>query len=141
MLTKVYGSAVVGVEAATITVEVNTDKGIGYHLVGLPDNAIRESNFRIAAALQNNTPHPAKAPFRAHPSTVPSRRTHLTATTMAPPAPNCSAPGARTGHGYSEPGRRIIEQARWMEGLHLGDHGFPPIYVYICLLNYIFPYK
>jgi len=54
MLTKVYGSAVFGVEANTITVEVNVDKGIGYHLVGLPDNAIRESNFRIAAALQNN---------------------------------------------------------------------------------------
>jgi len=54
MLTKVYGSAVFGVEANTITVEVNVDKGVGYHLVGLPDNAIRESNFRIAAALQNN---------------------------------------------------------------------------------------
>ena len=54
MLTKVYGSAVFGVEATTITVEVNVDKGIGYHLVGLPDNAIRESNFRIAAALLNN---------------------------------------------------------------------------------------
>ena len=54
MLTKVYGSAVFGVEATTITVEVNVDKGIGYHLVGLPDNAIRESNFRIAASLQNN---------------------------------------------------------------------------------------
>lgn len=54
MLTKVYGSAVFGVEATTITVEVNVDKGVGYHLVGLPDNAIRESNFRIAAALQNN---------------------------------------------------------------------------------------
>lgn len=54
MLTKVYGSAVFGVEATTITVEVNVDNGIGYHLVGLPDNAIRESNFRIAAALQNN---------------------------------------------------------------------------------------
>jgi len=54
MLTKVYGSAVFGVEATTITVEVNVDKGIGYHLVGLPDNAIKESNFRIAAALQNN---------------------------------------------------------------------------------------
>lgn len=54
MLTKVYGSAVFGVEATTITVEVNVDIGIGYHLVGLPDNAIRESNFRIAAALQNN---------------------------------------------------------------------------------------
>ena len=54
MLTKVYGSAVFGVEATTIAVEVNVDKGVGYHLVGLPDNAIRESNFRIAAALQNN---------------------------------------------------------------------------------------
>ncbi|MEL6916242.1 MAG: YifB family Mg chelatase-like AAA ATPase, partial [Bacteroidota bacterium] len=43
-----------GVEATTITVEVNIDKGIGYHLVGLPDNAIKESNYRIAAALQNN---------------------------------------------------------------------------------------
>jgi magnesium chelatase family protein len=54
MLKKVYGSAVFGVEASTITVEVNVDKGIGYHLVGLPDNAIKESNYRIAAALQNN---------------------------------------------------------------------------------------
>lgn len=54
MLTKVYGSAVFGIEATTIVVEVNIDKGIGYHLVGLPDNAIKESNFRIAAALQNN---------------------------------------------------------------------------------------
>ena len=54
MLKKVFGSAVFGVEATTITVEVNVDSGIGYHLVGLPDNAIKESNYRIAAALQNN---------------------------------------------------------------------------------------
>ncbi len=54
MLVKVFGSAVFGVEATTITVEVNMDKGIGYHLVGLPDNAIKESSFRIAAALKNN---------------------------------------------------------------------------------------
>ena len=54
MLKKVFGSAVFGVEATTITVEVNVGKGIGYHLVGLPDNAIKESNYRIAAALQNN---------------------------------------------------------------------------------------
>lgn len=54
MLKKVYGSAVFGVEAHTITVEVNVDNGIGYHLVGLPDNAIKESNFRIVAALENN---------------------------------------------------------------------------------------
>ncbi|PQB04160.1 YifB family Mg chelatase-like AAA ATPase [Aureitalea marina] len=54
MFTKVYGSAVIGVEASTISVEVNTDIGVGYHLVGLPDSAIKESNYRIAAALQNN---------------------------------------------------------------------------------------
>lgn len=54
MLSKVYGSAVFGVEAQTITCEVNVDIGVGYHLVGLPDNAIKESNYRIAAALLNN---------------------------------------------------------------------------------------
>ena len=54
MLKKVFGSSVFGVEASTITVEVNVDNGIGYHLVGLPDNAIKESNYRIAAALRNN---------------------------------------------------------------------------------------
>lgn len=53
MLTKVFGSAVFGIEATTITVEVNIDKGIGYHLVGLPDNAVRESSYRISAALNN----------------------------------------------------------------------------------------
>jgi len=52
-LKKIYGSAVFGVDATTITVEVNVSQGIGYHLVGLPDNAIKESNYRIAAALQN----------------------------------------------------------------------------------------
>lgn len=54
MLEKIYGSATFGVEASTITVEVNIDKGIGYQLVGLADNAIRESRYRISAALKNN---------------------------------------------------------------------------------------
>ena len=54
MLVKVFGSAFFGVDATTITLEVNIVKGVGYHLVGLPDNAIKESNYRIAAALQNN---------------------------------------------------------------------------------------
>lgn len=53
MLVKVYGSAVFGVEATTITIEVNVDTGIAYHLVGLPDNAVKESSYRITAALQN----------------------------------------------------------------------------------------
>lgn len=54
MLVKIFGSAVFGIEATTIIVEVNIDKGIGYHLVGLPDNAIKESSYRISAALNNN---------------------------------------------------------------------------------------
>ncbi|MCI4641893.1 MAG: YifB family Mg chelatase-like AAA ATPase [Flavobacteriaceae bacterium] len=54
MLAKVYGSAVFGVLAETITVEVHVAIGIGYHLVGLPDNAVKESHYRIAAALLNN---------------------------------------------------------------------------------------
>lgn len=54
MLIKVYGSGIHGVSAQIITIEVNVDKGgIGYHLVGLPDNAIKESSYRISAALKN----------------------------------------------------------------------------------------
>lgn len=54
MLIKVYGSAIHGVAAQTITIEVNVDTGgVGYHLVGLPDNAIKESSYRISAALKN----------------------------------------------------------------------------------------
>ena len=54
MLVKIYGSAIFGVSAQTITIEVNVDTGcVGYHLVGLPDNAIKESSYRISAALKN----------------------------------------------------------------------------------------
>jgi magnesium chelatase family protein len=51
MLVKVFWKCCFGVEATTITVEVNIDKGIGYHLVGFPDNAIRKVVI-IAAALK-----------------------------------------------------------------------------------------
>jgi len=54
MLVKIFASAIFGVSAQTITVEVNIDQGVGYHLVGLPDSAIKESNFRINAALKNS---------------------------------------------------------------------------------------
>ena len=54
MLTKLYRSAVFGVSAVTITIEVHIALGIGYHLVGMPDNAVKESHYRIAAALLNN---------------------------------------------------------------------------------------
>jgi magnesium chelatase family protein len=53
MLVKTFGSAVYGVNATTITVEVNTSKGFKFFLVGLPDNAVKESHQRIDAALKN----------------------------------------------------------------------------------------
>lgn len=53
MLSKVYGSAVFGIDAITITVEVCIDQGVNFYLVGLPDNAVKESSYRISAALKN----------------------------------------------------------------------------------------
>jgi len=56
VLVKTFGSAVYGIEAITITVEVNISGGGKpfYLIVGLPDNAVRESMQRIEAALQTN---------------------------------------------------------------------------------------
>jgi magnesium chelatase family protein len=53
LLVKTFGSAVFGIEAITITVEVNIAAGTQYHIVGLPDNAVKESYFRIQSALKN----------------------------------------------------------------------------------------
>ena len=61
MLVKTFGSAVYGIDATTITVEVNLSKGINFFLVGLPDNAVKESQKRIIAALKNcNYNYPGK---------------------------------------------------------------------------------
>lgn len=54
MLVKTYGSAVYGIDAQTITVEVNVGRGAKLFLVGLPDNAVKESQQRIDASLKNN---------------------------------------------------------------------------------------
>ncbi len=54
MLIKTFGAAVAGIDATIVTVEVNIGQGVFYSLVGLPDNAVRESQKRIAAALKNN---------------------------------------------------------------------------------------
>lgn len=54
MLVKTFGSAVYGVEAIAITIEVNVSNGQGYHIVGLPDNAVKESLQRIEAAIKTN---------------------------------------------------------------------------------------
>ena len=52
MLVKTYGSAIFGVNAHTITVEVSVDAGVNFSMVGLPDNAVKESQQRIATALK-----------------------------------------------------------------------------------------
>jgi len=52
MLVKTYGSAVFGIDAITITIEVNILQGINFHLVGLPDSAVKESQQRIDSALR-----------------------------------------------------------------------------------------
>lgn len=51
MLVKTYGSAIHGVSAITITIEVSVEKGVNFMLVGLPDSAVRESQQRIQSAL------------------------------------------------------------------------------------------
>ncbi len=53
MLIKTFGSAVYGIHATTITIEVNVDTGSRFFLVGLPDNAIKESQLRLMAAFKN----------------------------------------------------------------------------------------
>lgn len=53
MLVKTYGSAVYGVEAITITIEVNVMPGnIHYYIVGLPDKAVKESLQRVESAIK-----------------------------------------------------------------------------------------
>ncbi len=54
MLVKTYGSAVQGVDAVTITVEVNISRGANFYLVGLPDAAVKESQQRIESALREH---------------------------------------------------------------------------------------
>jgi magnesium chelatase family protein len=53
MLVKTYGSAVFGLEATTITIEVNVCTGVNFILVGLPDSAVKESQQRVKAAIKN----------------------------------------------------------------------------------------
>jgi magnesium chelatase family protein len=59
MLVKTFASTVQGVDAKTITVEVNAGGPVHagtqnfYHLVGLPDSAVKEGFQRIEAAIKN----------------------------------------------------------------------------------------
>jgi len=52
MLVKTYTGTVLGIDAVTITVEVNTSPGVRFFLVGLPDIAVKESQQRIESAMR-----------------------------------------------------------------------------------------
>ena len=52
MLAKTYGSAVYGVDATVITIEVNVSGGAKFFMVGLPDNAVKESEQRVDSAIK-----------------------------------------------------------------------------------------
>jgi len=52
MLVRTFASAVTGIDAVTVSVEVNVSRGVGFFLVGLPDVAVKESQHRIASALR-----------------------------------------------------------------------------------------
>ncbi|MCR4921473.1 MAG: YifB family Mg chelatase-like AAA ATPase [Bacteroidaceae bacterium] len=54
MLVKVFSACVQGLQAMTVTIEVNAKRGLQFLLVGLPDNAVKESYGRIAAAIENS---------------------------------------------------------------------------------------
>ena len=53
MLAKTYGSAVYGVEAYKITIEVNVGQGTKFFMVGLPDSAVKESEQRVESAIKH----------------------------------------------------------------------------------------
>ena len=53
MIEKITSCALEGIESQKVEVEVNISRGAKFLLVGLPDNAVKESHYRIAAALKN----------------------------------------------------------------------------------------
>lgn len=53
MLIRTFASAVMGIDAVTVTIEVNVSRGIRFFLVGLPDSAVKESQQRIESSLRS----------------------------------------------------------------------------------------
>ena len=53
MVSKCFGNAVYGVNAYTVTIEVNIGQGTKFFMVGLPDNAVKESQQRVESAIKH----------------------------------------------------------------------------------------
>ena len=54
MYVKTFAGAVFGINATIITVEVDVSTGLNFYMVGLPDNAVKESQQRVESALRIN---------------------------------------------------------------------------------------
>jgi len=63
MLVRTFASAVAGIDAVTVTIEVNVSRGVRFFLVGLPDVAVKESQQRIESAIRS-LGHPLAGPSR-----------------------------------------------------------------------------
>ena len=57
MLVNIHGAKCIGIEAVPVTIETNITLGIGLHLVGLADAAVKESLLRTVTALQSKGFH------------------------------------------------------------------------------------
>jgi len=53
MVSKTFGSAVYGVNASIITIEVNVGQGTKFFMVGLPDSAVKESEQRVVSSIKH----------------------------------------------------------------------------------------
>lgn len=53
MLVRTFASSVSGIDAVTVTVEVDVSRGVRFFLVGLPDVAVKESQQRIESAMRS----------------------------------------------------------------------------------------
>ncbi len=55
MLSKIFSSSTVGIDAYLVEVETHVEKYVpGFIIVGLPDNAVKESRERVTAAIKNS---------------------------------------------------------------------------------------
>lgn len=62
MLVQTFGAAIYGIAATTVTIEVRIDKGVNFMMVGLPDNAVKESQQRVKTSIEeSNLKWPGKA--------------------------------------------------------------------------------
>ena len=51
MLTRIHAAKCIGIEAVEVTVETDVERGIGIHLVGMADTAVKESLLRVVTAM------------------------------------------------------------------------------------------